>query len=471
MTSTTTASLELFSHLTLPDPAARLDAAVELVAALTSTQVQHEIDTDQTKSSLRSLAPDVSYALDRLVRGLSTSSEATRQGFSVALAALLRSIPAITTDMLLATTDAHLTSSSISSRSEKRDYYFGCIFLALVLVRSHRLMEVPKAQLEALIDVLVTIASRKKLIRELAWNTIRIVIGELSPKLFQKLIVPELATIFEPQLQSVRPEAIALAVTIQEYCEQHELHVPHPRIGQILDVDNFTQLLDPMLESTVDAHPRIHVAWFAMFDYLLRKEGFRRAHPEDIIGAPGDVPYIIPIVKSDNDDTKQDKFTPAPLQDGQIPLWKQFWDATIGCGFIDATERRQYCAIRVVELLMQMVPSEHFTLLLTRPFLRMIMQLAVKRHSPVQATARYWLTFVKQLALREAPKENGVAFMITHILSGPNGSARFDMRVGMSVVHTILGHLKGSEARRHIGEAMKSFANPLPHLVNQIKQA
>lgn len=86
--------LPLFWHLSSAQKDERLESSVKLVSVLQHFQSQfvpvNESDDEADKipedGTLESLnAPDVVYSVRRLVRGLASSRESSRLGFSVAL--------------------------------------------------------------------------------------------------------------------------------------------------------------------------------------------------------------------------------------------------------------------------------------------------------------------------------------------------------------------------------------------------
>lgn len=87
-----TTTLQLYWDLASFDPNARKTAAFSLIRTLTDFQVKHEETLDNkseiadTEEKLDLLcASDVSYAVRRLLRGLPSSRQGARQGFSLAL--------------------------------------------------------------------------------------------------------------------------------------------------------------------------------------------------------------------------------------------------------------------------------------------------------------------------------------------------------------------------------------------------
>ena len=87
----------VFPQLWHSDPAVRIEASVQLVGHLEEAQksaVAHGATDDAateaeeaatTSQQVDGLAPDVSYTLKRLIRGLASPRESSRIGFAVAL--------------------------------------------------------------------------------------------------------------------------------------------------------------------------------------------------------------------------------------------------------------------------------------------------------------------------------------------------------------------------------------------------
>lgn len=86
-----TTTLQLYWDLASFDPNVRQTAAQSLIKTLADFQKTHEENLEQlsiadTEEKLDALcASDVSYAVRRLIRGLSSSRQGARQGFSLAL--------------------------------------------------------------------------------------------------------------------------------------------------------------------------------------------------------------------------------------------------------------------------------------------------------------------------------------------------------------------------------------------------
>lgn len=94
-------TLEYFWHLSAAGKKERLDASAQLIGALETFQAQFEPSSSKSADAPPNdqldtrNAPDVAYAIKRLVRGLASPRESSRLGFSVALTEARRSVPAV----------------------------------------------------------------------------------------------------------------------------------------------------------------------------------------------------------------------------------------------------------------------------------------------------------------------------------------------------------------------------------------
>ena len=85
-------SLSLYWELASTDASIRSKAVESLIQALQKFQSDHSSSDALIVNSSdleKQLAPDVSYGLKRLLRGLPSSRDGARQGFSVALSEVL----------------------------------------------------------------------------------------------------------------------------------------------------------------------------------------------------------------------------------------------------------------------------------------------------------------------------------------------------------------------------------------------
>ena len=123
--------LGLFWDLASEDQSKRLAAATSIVAHVDACE-KAEVAGSNTKAS------DTEYTLKRLVRGLSSSREAARQGFATCLCEIIK-FPSISVAEALTTIDECTQVSGSMKGAEERDMLFGKLFGYIAIIRSGRL--------------------------------------------------------------------------------------------------------------------------------------------------------------------------------------------------------------------------------------------------------------------------------------------------------------------------------------------
>jgi hypothetical protein len=93
---------------------------------------------------------------------------------------VLIAIPAVETSAVIAAADKHISLTGAASRQEKKDFYFGRIFVALVLARSQRVRQLSSERVVATVKELLGYAHAAPLIRELAFETIVSIIDQVT---------------------------------------------------------------------------------------------------------------------------------------------------------------------------------------------------------------------------------------------------------------------------------------------------
>ncbi|GEM09587.1 DNA polymerasephi subunit [Rhodotorula toruloides] len=160
-TGSQSSTLPLFPLLASHNPHTRTDAAAQLITALPLSLADPQAD------------PDTPYALKRLVSGLASSNEAARQGFAVALAQLVQSLPADidAAAVLPALVEATTSRAGMDAR-EERDLLFArlmgmhALVRSGVLVRPHGPASNAGENWKEVVLALVSLANNKTWIRE-----------------------------------------------------------------------------------------------------------------------------------------------------------------------------------------------------------------------------------------------------------------------------------------------------------------
>lgn len=250
--------LKLFWNLAESDMAERTQAAAKILAHL---EQQAKPDND------------VQYTLKRLVRGLASSRDAARQGFSTALAGLLARFPAL---VALKDVQELLRESMAVNQNmkgmEQREHMFGRLFGLLALHRSGRLTAQDDQTLAVqVIQELLEMAAWKKWIREACFEGVLSILADIQPQVFLTQLVPAFTTLLDGDVTKFNAEQVLLAAGLQHYIHatglQGQVPAEFPAV-HFLRRKHMHLLAEP-LKSSSSCFPRVHSAWFGIFGHLL----------------------------------------------------------------------------------------------------------------------------------------------------------------------------------------------------------
>ncbi|KAJ3013072.1 UNVERIFIED_CONTAM: DNA-directed DNA polymerase [Siphonaria sp. JEL0065] len=175
-------TLQLYWDLASLDAKVRLEAAQKLGATLKdildSAMIASTTETPVTKETLDACFPtEIVYALKRLIRGLSSSRDGARLGFTLALAnllSLLKDFPNFTVGLVLDLVESLNPLSSNTKGQEERELYFARIFGLHGVVESG-LIEAAQTSTQdvlRLAQVLVSAAAAKSFLALVGYNVL-----------------------------------------------------------------------------------------------------------------------------------------------------------------------------------------------------------------------------------------------------------------------------------------------------------
>ncbi|KAJ2993793.1 hypothetical protein HDV02_002069 [Globomyces sp. JEL0801] len=133
------ATLNQYWDLASIDPIKRNNATLLLIQALTTIQSNFNNENsliNDSNAMAESLAPEVQYALKRLLRGLASSRDAARQGFAVALTELLILLPNLAASLTLSLLHDLTEKNGTKTGQEERELFFGRLFGYLAIAKA-----------------------------------------------------------------------------------------------------------------------------------------------------------------------------------------------------------------------------------------------------------------------------------------------------------------------------------------------
>ncbi|KAI0031491.1 DNA polymerase phi-domain-containing protein [Vararia minispora EC-137] len=453
-------TLPLFWDLSSADTRERVDASVKLVGALEKLQAsfapkdrsleseEQDSGPDDHESDMLNLlnAADVSYSVRRLVRGLASPRESSRLGFAVALTELLSRICTVTCSQILAfVLDASHTTGSMSGQ-EERDMLFARLFGLTSIIQSGLLVRTqplpssasaaPEASsLAGYIDVLthlVALGEKKLWLRESAWWSIGLAVGQLHASAVQwkdKAVDMTIQRVFIDE-NAWSPEKVALAVNMRWYWPKRDwnkLYAPTIKHGDVLHGSNTTALAKILKEVEFDDDN----------DESSSKKGARVWKPQ--------VHYVWDTLLSDLLPTEGSGKEPRGS-------FQEFWRIVVDESLFapSASNSRKYWGFEIVQKVLPRVREAELPMLFTKNFMRTWM-------NHLSQADRYLHKFAKQISasIQEVVQKNpeiGFAFVLQ--LTGAHGNQQFDKLTKTKTVESILTKLDAEGIKGYINHLL-----------------
>jgi DNA polymerase phi len=219
---TSTSILPIFPLLSSHDVPTRLDASLSLLTSL---------PFDSTSNSGTPIEDaDTPYAITRLVKGLASSNEASRQGFAVALTELLARLPTELSTPVLPLIISTSTPTSGADSREERELLFARLLGLHAVIRSGVLYRPTSTDGETFREVilaLLALSGRKSWMKEPAYwviiegvRTLLELVGENIPGWKEAELawcLQRLVNDSREKSKGFSAEKIALVLVLQAY--------------------------------------------------------------------------------------------------------------------------------------------------------------------------------------------------------------------------------------------------------------
>ncbi|OQR82501.1 hypothetical protein ACHHYP_15920 [Achlya hypogyna] len=213
-------------------------------------------------------AEELAYTLKRLIRGLASSRDAARQGFSTALTAVLHAFPSLDLAEVFASLKSIMDISNSMKGMEQREHMFGRLFGILALQQSGRLES--DELVVVLVNELMTMAKWKKWFRESCFEAVLTFVETMTPATFAQLL-PVFTAALEGPVAAFNADQVAFAIGLHAYLAKHKLEKKHTGFvaTTLLGRHQMTHLVEPLKTSSTVCYPRIHSSWRRLLDHFL----------------------------------------------------------------------------------------------------------------------------------------------------------------------------------------------------------
>ncbi|RHZ21865.1 hypothetical protein DYB31_004718 [Aphanomyces astaci] len=216
-------------------------------------------------------AEELAYTLKRLIRGLASSRDAARQGFSTALTALLHHFPAaVPVESVLDLLKSTMDVSASMKGMEQRDHMFGRLFGLLAIHSSGRLSGADDSVIASLLDEVIALSKWKKWFREACYEGLLAIVESLPAATFESVALPKLTALLSTSsVAQFNADQVSLAIGLHTYVHAHNLGggAALDAIATIVSRHHFHHLVDP-LKSSTSIYPRLHSSWRRLVEHF-----------------------------------------------------------------------------------------------------------------------------------------------------------------------------------------------------------
>ncbi|KAJ3193239.1 hypothetical protein HK101_005175 [Irineochytrium annulatum] len=415
-----TSTLHFYSDLAQLDPALRLQATDSLIQILLQLQADHDAELDESHLESEDIEvrcpQDVSYGIQRLIRGLPSSRVAARQGFALALTELLASLEFLRVKAILDMLEHYTQATKSMSGQEERDVLFGRVFglraivLSGMLERDHTTVE----DLDRIVESLTGIASTKSYLREACFDLLNSVMASIASKggALGKRIPGIVEKVLTDGLTS--PEELWFVIHLQSlnfkkpkiHWEQHLEDWERP--SSVLHMCHKVELAN-ILKETSTTNPHLHSVWSTVFDSILLPS------------------------------------SPISLQD--------FWTFIVDEPLFTSTHDRKYVGFQLFQLILPRVSADQIPFLFSPNFMGCFINSLSNRTTFLHKSAT---VLAKQIGMIMRTRKD-LSLPVVLQLIGKHGSQIFDKVTKTKTVETILGTLSADGVETYVHHLMEVF--------------
>ncbi|KAI8329969.1 DNA polymerase phi-domain-containing protein [Chlamydoabsidia padenii] len=427
-----TTTLNLYWDLASLDATTRHQATVTLIRTLAEFQVAHEKALDTTTNQLADseetldqlCASDVSYAVRRLLRGLPSSRQGARQGFSLALTELLSVMECITTKLVLDLLCQYTERTSAMSGEETRDMLFGRLFGIMAIVASGLLSRPATTSTDdvlRMVNLVSDISNTKAYLNEVSYHVIINMLPSVDKMEDKDKVMDTILGLFVRE-NMANVDEVNLTLAIQQQMAGVDLSRPFKGWANdnVFDRANLQHMATIVREvpvgnneSQVDWTPQLHSVWDRLFSQLLT-----------------------------NNNNKNASF-------------HEFWTIVVDGNLFhqQASHGRKYWGFQVVNKVLPQLSTDQMPLIFTENFMRTFINNLSSSVRFLNKAARQTATTIQQVA--EQNKQ--VGFAVVSQLIGKYGDRQFDRITRTKTVENLLATMDSQGIHQYLTYLARLF--------------
>ncbi|BBN10857.1 DNA polymerase phi [Marchantia polymorpha subsp. ruderalis] len=356
--------MQIYWNLSSVEASVREVASLALVKELTAAQKDYEErglgkeeraaeavilgEGKVEEDGLEDCSPAVQYALRRLVRGVASSRESSRQGFALALAAVLGTVPCIEGAAVIKLIEKNLEVGASMKGPEVRDALLGQLFAYGALVRSARLigeasMDEQQELAKEVTQQLLLLAKKKAFLREPATYLVAELGEKLGAQGLEKGLcaAPLFSEFMSAESDSFSPDTLLLALRLHKKLPPSvrsscSLIPESGNFGDMFEPRNLPRLVTCLQESSC-SHPRVHSVWHYLLEILFAQQSSQAE-----------------LLKPSKKGRKKRSLDTESNLETKIAT---FWSVVVEGALITSSHERKHLAMQLALLFLQRLPA------------------------------------------------------------------------------------------------------------------
>ncbi|XP_030515582.1 myb-binding protein 1A-like protein [Rhodamnia argentea] len=437
--------ISVFGDLASADASVREAAVETLVTELRAVQKAYDrleekelVDVGakleaEKDDGLKDCAPSVKYAVRRLIRGVSSSRECARQGFSLGLTLLVSTVPTIRVESLLKLSVDLLEVSSSMKGQEVRDSLLGRLFAYGALARSGRLVkewlsDKSTPYIREFTGLLISLSAKKRYLQEPAVSVLLDLVEKLPSEAVIGHVVgaPGIHEWFAGAAESGNPDALLLALKIRERISGNNAVygklLPNPfSASRFFTSEHLSHLSNCFKESTF-CQPRVHSVWPVLVKILL---------PDPVLQDEDAAAFSGSLKKQ-----KKGRKSGASDEDTAKNL-QCFIEVVIEGSLMLSSHDRKHLAFDVLLLLFPRMPASFIPLVLSYKIVQGLMDILSTRDSWLYKVAQH---FLKELS--DWVRYDDVRRVAVIVALQKHSNGKFDMNTQTKTVKNLLAEFQ-----------------------------
>ncbi|KAI7872535.1 DNA polymerase phi-domain-containing protein [Spinellus fusiger] len=443
-----TTTLQLYWDLASFDPIVRQTAAQSLILALTQFQQSHEqtLETSEIADTEEKLSiacsSDVAYAIRRLLRGLPSSRQGARQGFSLALTELLAMIDVVTAKVVLDLLFQYTERTGSMSGEEVRDMLFGRLFGLMSVIASGMLIRQSTTAEDAtrIIESLFDMAETKSYLSEVCHHVVINMLPFIKSTSYKEVATEKILELFLSQVSTV--DQLNLALAIQKHVPDVDLSAKFVgwKNTNVLDPDNLRHLAlilkeVPMeeQEALADWKPQLHSVWDCLLSVYLESSA----------------------EKEEEKRPKKKQKTIKAKAELKVASFQEFWTATVDDIMFNNTASygRKFWGFQLVERVLPRLAPDQMPLIFTENFMRTFINNLSSDVRFLNKAAKHTATVLQTVA----QDNKQVSFALVTQLIGKHGHHNFDKITKTKLVETLLSTMDTEGIKAYLEYLAETF--------------